>query len=76
MQLRGLCADTPSRCATPITRSQRAIWISPRAGRKRYDLSDETRNKGFRVNRIKMIKRQMYGRADFSLLRKRVLLAT
>lgn len=27
------------------------------------------------VNRIKMIKRQMYGRAGFSLLRKRVLLA-
>ena len=28
------------------------------------------------VNRIKMIKRQMYGRASFALLRKRVLLAT
>jgi transposase len=28
------------------------------------------------VNRIKMIKRQMYGRAGFALLRKRVLLAT
>ena len=28
------------------------------------------------VNRIKMIKRQMYGRAAFPLLRKRVLLAT
>jgi len=28
------------------------------------------------VNRIKMIKRQMYGRASFPLLRKRVLLAT
>ena len=28
------------------------------------------------VNRIKMIKRQMYGRAGFSLLRKRILLAT
>jgi transposase len=28
------------------------------------------------VNRIKMIKRQMYGRASFDLLRKRVLLAT
>ena len=28
------------------------------------------------VNRIKMIKRQMYGRAGFGLLRKRVLLAT
>jgi transposase len=27
------------------------------------------------VNRIKMIKRQMYGRASFTLLRKRVLLA-
>jgi hypothetical protein len=27
------------------------------------------------VNRIKMIKRQMYGRASFDLLRKRVLLA-
>ncbi|MFI8345298.1 transposase [Streptomyces sp. NPDC085639] len=27
------------------------------------------------VNRIKMIKRQMYGRAGFGLLRKRVLLA-
>jgi transposase len=27
------------------------------------------------VNRIKMIKRQMYGRAGFPLLRKRVLLA-
>ncbi len=26
------------------------------------------------VNRIKMIKRQMYGRAGFSLLRKRVIL--
>jgi transposase len=28
------------------------------------------------VNRIKMIKRQMYGRASFALLRKRVLLAS
>ncbi|HEX9356123.1 MAG TPA: transposase [Streptosporangiaceae bacterium] len=28
------------------------------------------------VNRIKMLKRQMYGRAGFALLRKRVLLAT
>jgi transposase len=28
------------------------------------------------VNRIKLIKRQMYGRANFDLLRKRVLLAT
>jgi transposase len=27
------------------------------------------------VNRIKMIKRQMYGRASFELLRKRVILA-
>lgn len=27
------------------------------------------------VNRIKMIKRQMFGRADFDLRRKRVLLA-
>ncbi|WIN00849.1 transposase [Actinoplanes oblitus] len=27
------------------------------------------------VNRIKMIKRQMYGRAGFDLLRKRVLLS-
>jgi len=27
------------------------------------------------VNRLKMIKRQMYGRASFPLLRKRVLLA-
>jgi transposase len=27
------------------------------------------------VNRIKMIKRQMYGRAEFDLLRKRILLA-
>jgi hypothetical protein len=25
-----------------------AIWISPGAGRERYDLSDETRNKGLR----------------------------
>jgi transposase len=28
------------------------------------------------VNRLKMIKRQMYGRAGFDLLRKRVLLTT
>lgn len=28
------------------------------------------------VNRIKMIKRQMYGRAGFKLLRKQVLLAS
>jgi len=28
------------------------------------------------VNRIKMIKRQMFGRANLDLLRKRVLLAT
>jgi transposase len=28
------------------------------------------------VNRLKMLKRQMYGRASFPLLRKRVLLAT
>ncbi len=27
------------------------------------------------VNRIKMLKRQMYGRASFDLLRKRILLA-
>lgn len=26
------------------------------------------------VNRIKMLKRQMYGRASFALLRKRVIL--
>ncbi|MFJ7199775.1 transposase [Streptomyces sp. NPDC098926] len=31
---------------------------------------------GGHVNRIKMIKRQMYGRAGFDLLRKRVLLAS
>jgi transposase len=29
-----------------------------------------------KVNRIRMIKRQLYGRAGFGLLRKRVLLAT
>jgi transposase len=28
------------------------------------------------VNRIKMLKRQMYGRAGFDLLRKRALLAS
>jgi transposase len=28
------------------------------------------------VNRIKMLKRQMYGRANLDLLRKRVLLRT
>jgi transposase len=28
------------------------------------------------INRIKMLKRQMYGRAGFALLRKRVLLTT
>jgi transposase len=28
------------------------------------------------VNRIKMLKRQMFGRAKFDLLRKRVLLAS
>jgi transposase len=28
------------------------------------------------VNRIKMLKRRMYGRAGFALLRKRVLLTT
>ena len=27
------------------------------------------------INRIKMIKRQMYGRASFDLLRKRIILA-
>ncbi len=31
--------------------------------------TDESR----RINRIKMIKRQMYGRANFDLLRKRIL---
>jgi Mycothiol maleylpyruvate isomerase N-terminal domain len=30
---------------------------------------------GWNVNRIKMLKRQMYGRARLGLLRKRVLLA-
>ncbi len=29
-------------------RAAEAIWISPRAGRERYDLSDEARNKGLR----------------------------
>jgi hypothetical protein len=29
-------------------RPDEAIWISPRIGRERYDLSDETRNKGLR----------------------------
>ncbi len=29
-------------------RPDEPIWISPRVGRERYDLSDETRNKGFR----------------------------
>jgi transposase len=28
------------------------------------------------INRLKLIKRQMYGRANFDLLRKRVLLAS
>ena len=28
----------------------------------------------FLINKIKMIKRQMYGRASFALLRKRVIL--
>jgi len=31
---------------------------------------------GAGFNRIKMIKRQMYGRANFDLLRKRILLAS
>jgi transposase len=31
---------------------------------------------GGNVNRIRMLKRQTYGRASFPLLRKRVLLAT
>jgi hypothetical protein len=29
-------------------RTDETIWISPRIGRERYDLSDETRNKGLR----------------------------
>jgi hypothetical protein len=29
-------------------RSEETIWFSPRIGRERYDLSDETRNKGLR----------------------------
>jgi hypothetical protein len=29
-------------------RPDEPVWISPRIGRERYDLSDETRNKGFR----------------------------
>ena len=29
-------------------RPDEAIWVSPAAGRERYDLSDETRNKGLR----------------------------
>ncbi|MFC4536991.1 hypothetical protein [Sphaerisporangium dianthi] len=29
-------------------RTDQSIWISPRVGRERYDLSDETRNKGLR----------------------------
>ena len=31
-------------------------------------------NRYGQVNKIKMIKRQMYGRASFALLRKRVIL--
>jgi hypothetical protein len=29
-------------------RPDEPVWVSPRIGRERYDLSDETRNKGFR----------------------------
>ena len=28
--------------------SDEPVWIAPRMGRERYDLSDETRNKGLR----------------------------
>jgi hypothetical protein len=29
-------------------RAEEVIWVSPRLGRERYDLSDETRNRGLR----------------------------
>jgi hypothetical protein len=48
----------------------------PRRRHRRADPVLQLRTVEGTVNRIKMIKRQMYGRANFDLLHKRVLLAT
>ncbi|WP_218137676.1 ISL3 family transposase [Streptomyces sp. 2131.1] len=48
----------------------------PYRGHRRADLPWSSGVVEGHVNRIKMLKRQMYGRAGFTLLRKRVLLAS
>ena len=48
----------------------------PQRRRRRADLALSSSPVEGNVNRIKMIERQMYGRAGFRLLRKRVLLAS
>ena len=63
-------ADLPHlhRFVTGLRRDYQAV-------RNRLTLSHSSGTVEGNVNRIKMIKRQMYGRARFDLLRKRVLLA-
>jgi transposase len=56
-----------------FSRNLRRDWDAVHAGLTRSWSSGSVEG---HVNRLKVIKRQMYGRAKFDLLRKRVLLAT
>jgi transposase len=56
-----------------FSRNLRRDWDAVHAGLTKRWSSGSVED---HVNRLKVIKRQMYGRAKFDLLRKRVLLAT
>lgn len=56
------CAPSPPGCVTTSTRSPAGLTTDYSSGAVEGT-----------VNRIKMIKRQMFGRAKFDLLRKRIL---
>jgi len=53
--------------------SRRGLAVSPEAG-GRPSLRPYRNSRHGNINKIKMIKRQMYGRAAFPLLRKRFIL--
>ncbi|MFF5538127.1 hypothetical protein ACFY71_37745 [Streptomyces cinerochromogenes] len=76
LQLQTVRAHCPELDA--LTRHVRsfATMLTERQGERLPHWLDAVRQVEGHVNRIKMLKRQMFGRAGFHLLRKRVLLCT